>query len=168
MKIPTLRDLLRILKFEKNSTQITIRDNSEPFEVLGTPQTVPYLPLSTYLSTKVLRLRDYPIGDSGIGIEIIVPDNLTYDFEYKDYLPDLEWLLSVLDLKLFNVKINSLENGNITTVYSGEYSDIRYFAVADLLTGSIRSLDTDEENVLTITVFKPGYIVYDRNCRKSQ
>ena len=166
MKIPTLRDLLRILKFEKNNTQITIRDQSEPFEVLGTPQTVPYLPLETYLNTKVLRLRDYPIGDSEIGIEIIVPDNLTYDFEYKDCFPDLEWLLSVLDLRLFNVKINSIENGTITTVYSGEYSDIRYFAVADLLTGSIRSLDTDEENVLTITVFKPGYIVYDRNCRK--
>lgn len=167
MKIPTLRDLLRILKFEKNSTQITIRDQSEPFEVLGTPQTVPYLPLETYLNTKVLKMRDYPIGDSEIGIEIIVPDNLTYDFEYKDCFPDLEWLLSVLDLKLFNVKINSIKDGNVTTVYSGEYSDIRFFAVADLLTGSIRSLDTDEENVLTITVFKPGYIVYDRNCRKS-
>lgn len=167
MKIPTLRDLLRILKFEKNNTQITIRDQSEPFEVLGTPQTVPYLPLETYLNTKVLKMRDYPIGDSGIGIEIEVPDNLTYDFEYKDYLPDLEWLLSVLDLKLFNVKINSIKDGNVTTVYSGKYSDIRYFAVADLLTGSIRSLDTDEENVLTITVFKPSYIVYDRNCRKS-
>ena len=166
MKIPTLRDLLRILKFEKNNTQITIKDNSEPFEVSGTPMTVPYLPLSTYLSTKVLRLRDYPESDSEIGLEIVVPDNLTYDFEYQDYLPDLEWLLSVLDLKLLNVKINSVEEGNVTTVYSGAYSDIRFFAVADLLTGHIRSLDTDEENVLTITVYKPGYVVYDRNCRK--
>ena len=167
MKIPALRDLLRILKFEKNKTQITILDKSEPFEVFGTPQTVPYLPLSTYLNTKVLKMRDYPIGDSEIGIEIEVPDNLTYDFKYKYYCPDLEWLLSVLDLKLFNVKLNSVEDENVTTVYSGKYSDIRFFAVADLLTGHICSLDTDEENILTVTVLKPSYIVYDRNCRKS-
>lgn len=167
MKIPPLRDLLRILNFEKNKTQITILDKSESFEVFGTPQTVPYLPLSTYLNTKVLRLRDYPIGDSEIGIEIEVPDNKTYDFKYKYYCPDLEWLLSVLDLKLFDVRINSIDHGNETTVYFGKYSDIRYFAVANLLTGEICSLDTEEENVLSITVLKPGYIVYDRSCRKS-
>lgn len=171
MKIPALKDLLRMLYFEKNSTQITIKDKSEPFEVFGTPRTVPYVPLATYLNSKVIKVSDYPVGDTAVGLEIQVPDNITYDFEYKNYCPDLEWVLSTFDLKLFDIRIDVDDGQTVTNVYSGKYSEIEYFAVADILTGHVYSFDTDSSdlegnNILTVSVRKPSYIVYNRSSRQ--
>lgn len=156
MKIPALKDLLRVLHFEKNRTEITIKDNSEPFEVRGTPMTVPYLPLATYLSVKVIKVRDYPTGDKN-GIEIVVPDNLTYQFENSYFCPDLDWVLSTFEISLFRIRIDANDGETVKNLYSGEYREIEYFAIKDYLKCCVNSIDTDNLDtdgnpVLTITV----------------
>jgi hypothetical protein len=158
MKIPRLKDFLKILNFEKNGNQITILDQSEPFEVWGTPRTIPYLPLATYLNTKILKVRDYPVGEFSAGLEIVVPDDQTYDFENEYFCPDLEFVLKNFDLKTFTVRID-LEDSGITNLFSGKFSEIPYNAVADYLSVLVFSIDTDAsdlegKNILTITLRK--------------
>ena len=158
MKIPRLKDFLKILNFEKNSTQITICDQSEPFEVWGTPRSIPYLPVATYLNTKVLKVRDYPVGEFSAGLEIIVPDDQTYDFENEYFCPEMEYVLKNFDIKTFSVRID-LDDSGITNLYSGNFSEIPYNTVADYLSLSVFSIDTDASdlegnNILTITLKK--------------
>lgn len=167
MKIPRLKDFLKILNFEKNSNQITILDQSEPFEVWGTPRTIPYLPLATYLNTKILRVRDYPAGEFSAGLEIIVPDDKTYDFENEYFCPDLEFVLKNFDLKTFTVRID-LEDSGITNLFSGKFSEIPYNIVADYLSLLVFSIDTDASdlegnNILTITLRK-----FNRSAQESR